>query len=250
MRPPLLSRLLLAGAMAGTLGAGKFFDLPPLPPPEQYGSLLMSERSEAHGQPSVRFAHWSHRRSYACRVCHVELGFEMLANTTGVSEEANRQGDYCGACHDGNTAFGHTEKHCTTCHTGSIGGNLKQFKELRKFPKTKFGNKIDWAAAERKGMINPKKSLFDPEFEQIAYNEAFEVEADWTLIPPADFSHSAHLEWLDCANCHPDIFKIQKKGTEHFLMKYILEGRFCGACHLRVAFPLDNCKRCHPDMKG
>ena len=31
-------------------------------------------------------------------------------------------------------------------------------------------------------------------------------------------------------------------------MKYILEGKFCGVCHLNVAFPLDDCQRCHPDM--
>jgi len=31
-------------------------------------------------------------------------------------------------------------------------------------------------------------------------------------------------------------------------MQYILETKFCGACHLTVAFPLDDCLRCHPGM--
>ena len=49
-------------------------------------------------------------------------------------------------------------------------------------------------------------------------------------------------------NCHPDVFNIKKKTTEHFEMRFILEGRFCGACHLTVAFPLNDCMRCHPAM--
>ena len=120
---------------------------------------------------------------------------------------------------------------------------------LRKLPKTKFGNRIDWVAAQDKGLITPVNSILESEFEPIPFNERFEVPAAWTLIPPAHFSHESHLRWLECADCHPDVFKIQKKGTEHFLMKNILEGHFCGACHLKVAFPLDNCRRCHPDMR-
>jgi c(7)-type cytochrome triheme protein len=31
-------------------------------------------------------------------------------------------------------------------------------------------------------------------------------------------------------------------------MTAMLKGEYCGACHLTVAFPLHNCKRCHPGM--
>ena len=32
-------------------------------------------------------------------------------------------------------------------------------------------------------------------------------------------------------------------------MSAILNGEFCGVCHLTVAFPMDDCQRCHPGMK-
>jgi c(7)-type cytochrome triheme protein len=104
-------------------------------------------------------------------------------------------------------------------------------------------------AAAEQGLIEPKMSILEPDFEPMEYDEDFEVPAAWALIPPADFSHAAHLRWLECSSCHPDVFKVEKEGTEHMLMKHILEGKFCGACHMNVAFPLDDCKGCHPAMK-
>ncbi len=81
------------------------------------------------------------------------------------------------------------------------------------------------------------------------FAKRLKLEARWAMIPAAYFPHAEHQQWLDCANCHPDVFNIKKKTTEHFEMQYILEGKFCGLCHLRVAFPLNECKRCHPDMR-
>ena len=63
------------------------------------------------------------------------------------------------------------------------------------------------------------------------------------------FPHWEHVQMLDCSNCHPEIFNLKKKTTKHFSMDNILKGKFCGACHLNVAFPMDPCKRCHPDIR-
>lgn len=46
-----------------------------------------------------------------------------------------------------------------------------------------------------------------------------------------------------------DIFNIKKKTAKLFEMRYILEGKFCGVCHLDVAFPLDECELCHPGIR-
>jgi c(7)-type cytochrome triheme protein len=83
----------------------------------------------------------------------------------------------------------------------------------------------------------------------MSFQSTLELNAEWSGIPPAIFPHKAHVAWLDCANCHPDIFNIEKKTTKHFSMALNLEGRFCGACHLTVAFPLQDCTRCHPAIK-
>ena len=34
---------------------------------------------------------------------------------TLITEDANKKGKYCGACHDGKTAFGHTGDNCDKC---------------------------------------------------------------------------------------------------------------------------------------
>jgi len=69
------------------------------------------------------------------------------------------------------------------------------------------------------------------------------------MVTPPVFDHGTHVRWLDCANCHPDVFNIKQKTTKHFEMRYILERKFCGVCHLDVAFPLDECESCHPGIR-
>jgi c(7)-type cytochrome triheme protein len=227
------------------------FDLPPLPEPQNFGNILIDRLASTGNSVPVGFSHWSHRTRYTCRVCHFELDFALQRNGSEITEDDNRTGLFCGSCHNGEEAFGHEESHCTKCHTGTAISEKRDFKRsLKRLPSAPFGNQVDWVAAERNEQIRPLKSLFEPDFEPIPFKEEFAVDAAWTLIPPADFSHDVHLRWLECSNCHPHIFKIEKEGTEHFLMKNILEGRFCGVCHQSVAFPLNDCKRCHPDMKG
>lgn len=236
-------------AVGAALAVQPWYDLPELPPPYEFGNILISRNSAKHDLPSVSFSHWRHRLLYTCRVCHLELGFMMKANTTEITEEANKSGEYCGTCHDGETAFGHTEENCRKCHNGDISSGKGKFGRLRRLPRDRFGNRIDWTLALRRRLIKPKRSLYDDSFEPMEFDKVLELEAEFGMIPPAVFSHRVHNQWLDCANCHPDIFNIQKKGTKHFLMKYILEGKFCGVCHLRVAIPIDDCKRCHPGIK-
>ena len=228
-----------------------FYDLPPLPPPHQYGDVLINTATQAAGEDAVVFSHWSHRSRYTCRVCHFELPFAMSANESGISERANQSGHYCGACHDGETAFGHTQENCSKCHTGPSIDKKRAFDRFRKslqLPMASYGNKIDWVDAEKRGLIEPTTSIFDTDSAPIAYEQEFEVSAAWAMISPAQFSHGEHVRWLECSNCHPDIFAVEKEATQHFLMEHILEDRFCGACHTRVAFPIDDCKACHPKM--
>lgn len=74
---------------------------------------------------SVAFDHKAHTfdAGLACDSCHDEL-FEMEA---GVAEEDKKftmatlyDGGYCGACHDGETAFASNTR-CTACHIGAKG---------------------------------------------------------------------------------------------------------------------------------
>ena len=223
------------------------WNIPPLPPPSEYGNILIDRLPGKNEQPVI-FSHWKHRVKYTCRVCHLELEFEMKVNTTEITEEKNKNGKFCGACHDGKIAFGHTPENCGKCHNGDITYGSAKFRDLEAFPSSRYGNQVDWTAAVSKGLIEPRQSLKDYKYTQDLFKKSLNMEPEWAKFPPAIFPHDVHNYWLDCANCHPSVFNIKKKTTEHFEMKYITKGKFCGLCHLSVAFPLNNCKRCHPDL--
>jgi c(7)-type cytochrome triheme protein len=246
--------LICLSAPAPLYGAGTYFEIPEALSPERYGDVLINRLSEKKGEKAASFSHWSHRRRYTCRYCHFELEFNMKANTTEITEAENRAGRFCGACHDGKehdgvTVFGHEQPHCERCHTGDLGsGSWAQFRELSRLPQDPYGNGVDWVKALEKGMIRPRHSRTAVPLET-TFDKKLLLDAEWFNIPPAVFPHKQHVQWLDCNNCHPDIFNIKKKTTRHFLMVRILKGEFCGVCHLSVAFPMDDCKRCHPSLK-
>ncbi len=224
------------------------YTLRPLPPPEEYGNILIDRTSTKNGVKPVTFSHWLHRRKYTCRVCHTDLEFNMKVNTTEITEGGNRSGKYCGACHNGQIAF-RPNGNCEKCHNGNIAYSAERFSEFLKkpYPTTPFGNSINWVESLKRGMISPVKHLKGKP-KDIPFDKTLVLESSWSIIPPAIFPHKAHVEWLDCNSCHPDIFNIKKKTTKNFSMDAILEGKFCGVCHLNVAFPINHCQGCHPAL--
>lgn len=247
-----MKRLLitLGALLLGTVTASAHFDLPSLPSREQYGNILIDRNSTKSGVQPVTFSHWLHRKRHTCRVCHTELDFSMKAGTTEISERENRAGKFCGACHNGKVAFRHNGN-CDKCHNGNIDFGSEKFTEFfnKPFPTTPYGNGVNWVESLRRGMITPATYL-KTKSKDLNFDKLLILEAEWSIISPSIFPHKAHIEWLDCSSCHPDIFNIKKKTTKHFSMSAILSGEFCGVCHLTVAFPMDDCQRCHPGMKG
>lgn len=59
----------------------------------------------------VTYSHWNHSQ-FSCYVCHPSL-FPM--ERQGFDHDAMKNGRYCGACHDGESAFAHRSR-CTQCH--------------------------------------------------------------------------------------------------------------------------------------
>jgi c(7)-type cytochrome triheme protein len=110
------------------------------------------------------------------------------------------------------------------------------------FPRDDAGI-IDWVKVLDQGLIDPRKSvdgtgeMFAVDFDIIFKNTA--------SMPNVRFPHRQHTEWLTCANCHPAIF-IPQKGANPVSMNEIIQGKYCGVCHGKVAFPPTmNCGRCH-----
>jgi c(7)-type cytochrome triheme protein len=230
--------------------------IPPNGPYWKYGTLEMRRRTKKAGMAAVVFSHWSHRARYTCRVCHEELGFSMRSGDTGISRAQYVAGKYCGACHNGVTAFTVQEgtvRHCDKCHIKETTALEKQFEAFAKeLPFASFGNGIDWSEAINSGAIHPQNALTG-EKPILPLPAKLKVPMKLgTAAPRSDvtFSHEEHYFEMDCSACHPDIFNIKKKGTKAFNMENNIYGNYCGVCHMRVAFPMTDCKRCHSQMSG
>jgi c(7)-type cytochrome triheme protein len=201
----------------------------------------------------VYFSHWIHRVKYTCRVCHYELEFSLKTNDTAITCDNGRMGGrYCAVCHDGKASFGPRDgegENCARCHNANGSPDLKKFQELQKrLPKSKFGNEIDWSKALDEGLITPSDSL-SGETRGIVNIKVFTLKAEMSGISSAVFPHKTHEQWLDCSSCHPDLFNIKKKTTQSLRMSNMVRGESCAVCHLRIAFPLDDCRKCHPAMR-
>ena len=92
-----------------------FYSLLPMLPPEEYGNIFINRTSEQEKVLPAAFSHWTHRLRYTCEVCHTELEFSMKVNSTEISHEELKNGRYCGACHNGKSAFSH-QQDCIKCH--------------------------------------------------------------------------------------------------------------------------------------
>jgi len=119
---------------------------------------------------------------------------------------------------------------------------------IQLLPRDQAGN-IDWVAALRSGVIAPRPTVsgidLPPEVPRFAFGFDFYFPGPNPTFD-AFFPHSAHTEWVDCAQCHARIFRY--RGTE-IKMADVLQGKYCGECHGKVSFPVTTaCERCHRDL--
>ncbi|MCB2181564.1 MAG: hypothetical protein KQH63_06035 [Desulfobulbaceae bacterium] len=226
-------------------------------PPETYGDVIFRERSAQHRVDPVVFSHQSHRKEFTCRVCHIELEFSMKRGETGITREDYLDGLYCGACHNGDIAFS-VKYSCNLCHVkideGEKGRNTTRSSSVGGgMPAQDYGDGINWVEAMENGVIAPRDTIYSEEApESMPLPEHLKDPLRWTTRSPRTtvyFPHVTHIKWLDCANCHPDIFTIEKMGTMEFDKEKNLYGMFCGTCHMTVAFPMNGCSRCHPGQR-
>lgn len=243
--------------LAGNIASAQIY-LPDHPPaPSEYGKVILDNYS-ATGPGAVVFDHWLHRSMFTCRLCHVDVGFAMQAKATGIRANTNREGFHCGACHDGKKLFqgkvifaacsdSANDHECNRCHSfGKNGVRKYEYKEFTaKFPKGVYG--VNWEEAQRSGVIKPVEFIEGLSVKKAPMKSQndFTVEAGYSWVHPILFSHEKHAIWNGCEVCHPEIFPIAPKGTIGYSMFLNIEGRYCGACHGKVAFPLNHCQGCH-----
>ncbi len=227
------------------------------PLPYEYGRVVINNYSEAAHLSPVVFDHWLHRAKFTCRVCHVDIGFGMTAESSDIRAIDNINGYYCGSCHNGESAFSscknelkkNDRKTCDRCH--SLGKKVAKKYNFREFvkgwPRERLGNGVDWEKAEDQGKITPIDFIegISIKRDKLANQKDFALGAKVEGMPDIIFSHRKHTVWNGCELCHPELFLGIKKGMTKYSMVEIYDGKYCGACHINVAFPLLDCQRCH-----
>lgn len=106
------TRLWMAIALLAVLFAGFYFEAAQA----EYGDVVINEFSDEAGMRPVVFPHWFHRIRFRCKVCHGDLGFKFQAGGNGINMLKIIDGEYCGACHNGDVAW--SIENCDLCHSG------------------------------------------------------------------------------------------------------------------------------------
>lgn len=89
------------------------------PAAAEYGDVIINNKAEKNGMRPVIFPHWFHRIRFKCKVCHLELGFQMKAGSNNITMEGIVDKKFCGACHNRKVAWG--PENCDMCHSGKAG---------------------------------------------------------------------------------------------------------------------------------
>ena len=115
-------------------------------------------------------------------------------------------------------------------------------------PPNDLGNRVDWTAALKDGLIQPW-ARFSPDQRDEDAEEPAGLDLDVVMsntgdLPPVTFSHASHTALLDCESCHPALVQPLRAANRHPMVAMV-EGESCGLCHGTVAFPLADCAACH-----
>lgn len=81
----------------------------------EYADVVINNFSDAEGMRPVVFPHWFHRVRFRCKVCHADLGFKFKAGGNQMRMVNIIEGEYCGACHNGEIAW--APENCDLCHS-------------------------------------------------------------------------------------------------------------------------------------
>lgn len=127
-------------------------------------------------------------------------------------------------------------------------GMLQEPREaLGTLPLDVVGNQVRWMRALDEGHIQPRTNIQPETIVKLRTTDVLlKNTGEMALVR---FPHRQHTAWLDCSNCHRELFA-EAAGATRINMMLILQGEKCGLCHGAVAFPLTECKRCHSVERG
>jgi len=131
---------------------------------------------------------------------------------------------------------------------GPAIGVLQEPREaFASLPPDTAGNLVRWMQALDRGQIQPRTNIQPETLVKLRTTQV--LLKNTGEMPLVLFPHRQHTAWLDCSNCHDQLFA-QTAGATRINMFLILQGEKCGLCHGAVAFPLTECTRCHSVARG
>jgi c(7)-type cytochrome triheme protein len=109
------------------------------------------------------------------------------------------------------------------------------------------GDLVAWTKALDAKQITPKPGIAadakDEDVSDMDVELSTSGQAEWKAL----FPHKPHTQWLKCDNCHGTGLFEMERGKAKITMAALGEGKWCGACHGKVAGPdLTGCAACHP----
>lgn len=83
----------------------------------EYGDVVLDRYKDTMaevGLQPVVFPHWTHRIQFKCKTCHEGI-FPMQKGASDITMSAIIDGEFCGQCHNGKTAW--DPLYCDRCHS-------------------------------------------------------------------------------------------------------------------------------------
>lgn len=83
----------------------------------EYGDIVLDNKIESMKKAGVKpvvFPHWFHRIRFKCKVCHEDI-FVLRAGANDINMRKIMEGEFCGKCHNGMTAW--EPLYCERCHS-------------------------------------------------------------------------------------------------------------------------------------
>lgn len=83
----------------------------------EYGDIVLDRHKDTMAEVGLKpvvFPHWTHRIQFKCKACHESI-FPMQAGASDITMSAIIDGQYCGNCHNGKTAW--DPLYCDRCHS-------------------------------------------------------------------------------------------------------------------------------------
>ena len=110
------------------------------------------------------------------------------------------------------------------------------------------GGDVAWTRALDEKLITPRPGIADDAKDEDPTDMDTELATSGQPAYKVMFPHKAHTQWMACPACHTGIFEMEK-GKAKMTMAAMGEGKYCGACHGKVAAPdIAACPACHKEM--